>query len=164
MYEPGRYVCVRTTGLVAKVIELATLSPYDHTFVIVSTGGDIVEAEPWGARKAHISEYAGRLAVINSEPMGPDQQVQIVNAALKMIGVPYNDLGFIEDGLEAITGRVAKWLLRHAETSHGVICSQLAARSGAAAGYDWRCGKLSDSQVTPALLAQRPGMIPLTIG
>jgi uncharacterized protein YycO len=162
-YEPGRYVCVRTKGWVSRLIQLATLSPYDHTFMIVSDDGDIIEAEPGGARRANIAEYAGCRAVINTDPMDAEQQAKVVAQALAMIGVPYNDLGFVEDGLEAI-GHPFKWLLRRAASSHGVICSQLAARAGTAAGYDWRCGKLGDSQVTPALLSQRPGMVPLTIG
>lgn len=162
-YEPGRYVCVRTKGWVPKLIQLATRSAFDHTFVIVSESGDIVEAEPTRARKANIAEYAGCRAVINTDPMTQEQQAKLVASALSMIGVPYNDLAFAEDGLEVI-GHPFKWLLRRAESSHGVICSQLAARAGTAAGYDWLCGKASDSEVTPSLLALRPTVTALRIG
>jgi hypothetical protein len=137
---------------------LATRSRVAHTAIITSTAGDLVEAEPGGARVANITEYSGRYIVVSSvEESTPEQRQLVVDAALHMVGVPYSDLAILDDGLESL-GMHWAWLARLA-SNHGIICSGMAASCGAVAGLtDWMCGKKQPSEVTPADLGRRPGV------
>jgi hypothetical protein len=161
-YETGRYIVVSSPGIVPRIIERITRSSFSHAAQIVSTGGDIIEAMPGGVRRAHISEYAGRRMLINSDPMSSGQQAALVAAAEAMVAVSYNDLAIVDDGLESLGVRWS-WLARLANADHETICSQLVALIGVHAGYDWLCGKQYASEVRPADLARRPGMRPLTV-
>ncbi len=154
-YEPGRYVCVRTHGWGARVIRLATHSPYNHAFMITSSLGDIIEATPEGVREGRISEYAGCQAVINTDAMDSQQQAHLVSVAHSFVGTRYNDLAIANDGLESL-GVFWNWLARCSNEDHEVVCSQLVALIGQHAGYDWFHGKSYASEVTPADLANRP--------
>lgn len=163
-YEAGRYVCVGSHGFIPGVIKLVTRSPYAHVVMLETSDGDCIEAMPGGVRRAHISQYAGCKAAINAgEPMSPTQQTAIVTAAQGMIGVAYNDLAIVDDGLESL-GAFWGWLARAANGDHEVICSQAVAMMGAAGGMDWSCGKRDLSEVTPALLGRLRWMRPITIG
>lgn len=162
-FTPGFYVCVGTPGLGPLAIKLGTHSRYDHTFMITSMEGEIVQAMPGGVEKAHISQYAGRPMKISSGiSMNKAQQDALVKAAYSMVGTPYNDLGIFDDGLEAI-GAHWRWLADVASGDHELICSQAVALMGKAAGYDWMCGKRDSSEVTPADLAKQKWMYPYQI-
>lgn len=161
-YEPGRYVCVSGTGWGDRIIEFGTHSRFSHVFMIETEAGDIIQAMPGGVVRAHIGDYAGRPMVINTDPMDDVQQQALITAMQKMVGVPYNDLAIVDDGLESL-GLFWKWLADLANGDNEVICSQLVALVGKAAGYDWQCGKKLASEVTPADLSRRPGMVPLSI-
>ena len=163
LYEPGRYICVGGKGFVPRAIELLTLSKYAHAVMVETSDGDIIEAMPGGVRRAHISRYAGLPACSNlAEPMTSVQQAQILTAARGMLGVPYDDLAIADDALEAL-GIRWKWLATVANGNHELICSAAVAAMGAAAGYDWLCGRRVLSEVTPANLAKRPWTIPIDI-
>lgn len=163
LYEPGRYVCVGGRGFVPRAIQLFTWSRYCHVVMVETSDGGIIEAMPGGVRRAHISQYAGLPACSNlAERMTSVQQAQIVTAAQGMLGVPYNDLAIVDDGLESL-GLVFKWLANLANGDHEVICSQAVAMMGQAAGFDWSCGKRDLSEVTPANLAKREWTTPTDI-
>lgn len=163
LFVPGTYVCVDTPGFFSKVIELGTHSRVAHAAVITGADGAIVEAEPGGARLANLSEYKGRYVLVSPvEESTPEQRQIIVDAALHMVGVPYNDLAIVDDGLESL-GIVWQWLAKAASSDHQLICSQIVASCGAVAGLDWMCGKKLTSEVTPGDLARRPGVHRLTI-
>jgi uncharacterized protein YycO len=155
----GLYGVVKTSGLVPWVIRRATHSQFDHAFVVLEDGA-VVEAEPAGVRLGHLSEYYGcRIAINSAEEMSVEQHAAVVAAAKAMIGVPYDDLAIVDDGIEAL-GWHWRWLARHAAGNGELICSALVARAGHAASLDWSCGQPDFEQVTPALLARRPGMQP----
>lgn len=163
LYEPGRYVCVGGRGFVPTLIKIGTRSKYAHVVIVETSDGGIIEAMPGGVRRAHISQYAGLPACSNlAERMTSTQQAQILTAAQSMLGVPYNDLAIVDDGLESL-GLVFKWLANIANGDHEVICSQAAAMVGAAAGFDWSCGKRDLSEVTPANLAKREWTTPIDV-
>jgi hypothetical protein len=162
-FTPGFYVCVGTPGLGPLAIKLGTHSRYDHAFMITSMDGEIVQAMPGGVEKAHISQYAGRPMKISSGiSMNKDQQDKLVAAAYAMVGVPYNDLGIFDDGLEAI-GVHWRWLADKASGDHELICSQAVAMMGEQAGYNWMCGRRTASEVTPADLSRERWMYPYEV-
>ena len=156
----GTYGVVKTRGLVPWIIRRATHGWADHAFVVVDNAGGIVEAEPGGARKGHLAEYFGcRIAVNSAEDTTVQQRAIVAAAALRTVGVPYNNLGIVDDGIEAL-GWHWRWLTSRAAGDHELICSQLVAQCGHEAGLDWRCGRAGYSEVTPADLARRFGMQP----
>lgn len=157
----GLYGVVKTSGLIPWIIRRATSGWADHAFVIAEDGV-IVEAEPGGVRLGHLSEYYGnRIAINDGEDMSVDQRGAVVAAAKAMIGKPYDDLAIVDDGLESL-GWHWRWLARRADGDGELICSEVVARAGSAAGLDWRCGAATTAEVTPAMLARRPGMTPWT--
>lgn len=163
LYEPGRYICVGGKGVVSRAIELLTWSRFCHVVMVETSDGGIIEAMPGGVRRAHISQYAGLPACSNlAEHMTSTQQAQIVTAAQGMLGVPYDDLAIADDALEAL-GLRWKWLANLANGNHELICSAAVAKMGAAARFDWSCGKRLLSEVTPANLAKRPWTTPIDI-
>jgi uncharacterized protein YycO len=163
LYEPGRYICVGGHGLVPTLIKIGTRSKFAHVVIVETSDGGIIEAMPGGVRRAHISQYAGLPAVCNlAEHMTSVQQGQILDAARAMLGTPYNDLAIVDDGLESL-GLVFKWLANIANRDGEVICSQAVAQMGAAAGFDWSCGKRDLCEVTPADLAKRPWTVSIDI-
>jgi uncharacterized protein YycO len=158
---PGLYFVVKTHGFVPWVIRRATRSPFDHAGVILEDGA-IVEAEPGGVRLGHLSEYYGcRIAINSGDEITVQQRAAVVAAARATIGIRYDDLAIADDGLETL-GVHWQWLARRAAGNGELICSALVARAGRAAGLDWSCGQPDFEQVTPALLARRPGMQPWT--
>lgn len=161
-YTPGRYVCVSGTGIGDRIIQLGTLSRYSHVFMIETPDGGIIQAMPGGVVRANISDYAGRPMLANSDPMDADQQQDLLASMRGMLGTKYNDAGIVDDGLECL-GIFWNWLGNIANSDGEVICSQMTVLVGAAAGYDWMCGKKRASEVTPAKLARRPGMQRLVV-
>lgn len=158
--EPaGRYGVVHTGTLLGWVICKATKSWADHAFVLTGEG-TVIEATPYDVREAPLSEYAGRQVQANTaEPMTDAQRAAVAETARSYLGREYNwaDLGVI--GLAEL-GLHWQILIRLMGGSKALICSQLVALCGKAAGLDW-CGVKADpSQVTPADLARRAGMRP----
>lgn len=152
----GCYGVVRTGGFHAWLIRTFTRSAYDHAF-IVCDGGQIIEAEPGGARWGRLAEYAGHGVLISADPMDAEQRVIVVDEAIRLLGVRYGWLDIVRLGL-ATVGIRWKWLTRRADSERAMVCSQIVAACGQAAGLDWLCGQESPAAVTPGMLAKRPGM------
>jgi len=150
----GSYVVVRTPGLGAWLIRHGTHSWADHAFIVTDDIGGIVEAMPHGVRKGHLSEYDSCRQLVVTEGTQA-QRAQVAQAALGMVGTPYDDLDIIDIGLECVG--IHFWLLQWwVSRQHSVICSQAVAKCGQAAGLDWSCGQTDLAQVTPAMLSHRP--------
>lgn len=153
----GCYGVVRTHGFYPWLIRTGTRSKFDHAFVVCD-GGRIIEAEPSGARLADISEYDGYDVLYNTgEPLTDVQREALVNEALTLLGTPYGWTDIVRLALRTL-GIQWSWLTRRADDERAMICSQIVARCGEAAGVDWNCGREAPAAVTPADLANRPGM------
>ena len=153
--RPGDYIVVRTPGFVSTLICWVTRSKFCHA-AIVADDGQVIEAEPGGVRIRSISEYDGCLMLANTaEPTLSEQRAQVVAFARAQVARPYNyDADFV-DGLEHLGLR---WRLaaRFACGRKAVMCSQLVADAGAAAGLtSWQCGKATSAEVVPGDLAAR---------
>ena len=158
--DAGRYGVVRTPGFGSWLIRAGTRSWANHVFVTLDDRGTIAEAEPGGLRKAHFEEYEGyRLALNLREPYTAEQRRKVVDGTTALIGVPYDDLAIVSDGLEALGVRW-RWLVKAANSTHEVMCSQSTAVVGQQAGFDWLCGRSTASEVTPGDLARREYMVP----
>ena len=152
--RPGDYIVVRTHGIVGALIRLVTRSGYNHAAVVVEDG-QVVEAEPGGARLRPLSEYDGYQMLANTaEPTLAEERAKVVAYARAVVARPYNyDADFV-DGLEHL-GLRWRLLARFAAGRKAVMCSQLVADAGAAAGLNWRCGKATTAEVVPGDLAAR---------
>lgn len=142
--QPGDYFVTKTTGrptdrIAAKVIQWDTDSPVDHAGLYIGKGV-IVEAVGH-VRYGTVGEYpdaiwsTGRLPVELTPTR--DQQRQIVNAALSMIGRPYSWLDILAIGLaQRRTGRLVDsntWWARRVSGDGHLICSQTVDRAYLAA-------------------------------
>lgn len=153
---PGTYGCVRTKGLYAWLIRVGTRSHYDHAF-IVCEGGQIIEGEPGGARWAELAKYDGcELVYDTDEPMTARQRQQVVDKAIVLLGTGYGWLDIARLALRC-AGVQWAWLTRAADNERRMICSQIVATCGQAAGVDWNSGREAPAAVTPGDLAHRIG-------
>jgi uncharacterized protein YycO len=160
--QPGNYVCVQTGSLFGRLIRAFTRSPYDHAFIYCGNG-QIVEATARGVRLDSLSLYAGARAVANTgEAMTDAQRATVVAAARSTAGREYNFADITVIALRLLGFRW-KWLKRAADDRDADICSEDVCEAGAAAGLDWQCGEPDPAFVTPADLARRPGVVPVSI-
>jgi hypothetical protein len=158
----GRYVAVHTGSKFGTLICAVTRSKFDHVAVSIG-GGNVVEATPRGVHVSPLSNYSGHLAAANlNEPMTAEQCAKVVATAQSYVGREYafGDLAVIEARLLGIKWG---WLLHLADVKDALICSELAANCGEAAGVNWLCGEPNAAYVEPAELARRPGVQPVTL-
>lgn len=156
--EPGRYLCIQTTGLASTVIQWATHSRMAHTAVVLPPGDRIAEAEPEGVIDSPLSKYAGMYVRANLlDPMTPAQLETVWKTAEGLKHTPYNWAAISGDAALFLHWRW-RWLLRLAADDHDLDCSQMAAYCGSKAGLNWLCGQPTYCQVTPGDLDRRPGM------
>jgi hypothetical protein len=167
----GQYVLVRTGGFYAAAIRfgcregrgwrswIGRRSRFDHVAVVTGPAGQIVEAEPGGARRANLSEYDGYEIRFSCDPLTDLQREQIVRKALWYADerVPYGWLDILGLSLRCL-GLNWRWLTSAAEHEDAAVCSQLAVACAEFAAYDeWMCGRLYAADVTPAMLDERLG-------
>jgi uncharacterized protein YycO len=150
---PGSYGCVRTGGWQAWLIRVGTRSKFNHAFVVMTSDGHIIEADPGGARWARISDYGNDCKVFDTaEELTEEQRTKICFKAELLLGTPYGWLDIARLALRCL-GLRWRWLTRRADEERAMICSQLVAACGAAAGVDWLCGREAPAAVTPGDLA-----------
>lgn len=105
---------------------------YQHAFVVVDqpsaeepNSGYLVEAEPGGARRVPLDEYAGTNVVYFSDPeLTEGQRIDIAGIAQHMVGTPYSFLDYLAIAL--LRFHFPSLLLRRyiASRKH-LMCSQL---------------------------------------
>ena len=94
--------------------------------------------------------------------MTQEQRIAVAAAAEKLVGDPYNYAALADIGLEDL-GWHWKLLMKVSRAARFFICSQAVVTCGTAGGMNWLCGKASADQVAPSDLANRPGVVPVTI-
>lgn len=171
--QVGQYALVRTHGFFPSVIRFFCLkrrgwraffsrtarSRFDHVAVIVGAAGQIVEAEPGGARRSNLSEYDGYEIRFSSDPLTDDQRTKIVAKANWYADnhIPYNWLDIAGLGVRCLDSD-AYILIRRADQERAAVCSQLAATCAEYAGVlQWLCGQELAAGVTPAMMDARLG-------
>jgi uncharacterized protein YycO len=151
MPEIGAYGVITSNGFLARLIQLATFSKFNHCFIYIGNG-QIVEADLNGVRIAHAEKYPN-IAWNKHEVLTDAQREVIYRTALSLVGQPYN---YIEIGnlllrilgLKILSdGIVGKWA-----NGKGYICSELVTECYNKAGVD--TGKIP-ALTTPADLANR---------
>lgn len=149
----GAFGVVRTSSFVAPFIRLLTRSQVNHAFVIIakhtkSNDWLILEAQSKGARYALLSKYADKEVVFSSFDMTPRERRDVVSCAVSLHGIPYNYLDIVALFFLQLGFRW-KWLLKRAQTTQRLICSQLVDRACEQAGLRLFEDGRPDGEVTP---------------
>lgn len=96
---------------------------YHHAFVVLDHG-EILEAEPGGARIVPLSNYDGTNAVYSSWDLTDTQRAAVVREARPLVGTPYSWLDYLSLALHRLH-IPAPHLRRYIADSGHMICSQL---------------------------------------
>lgn len=151
--RPGDYGVVRTNGWAAKLIQIGTVSRWNHAFIYIGAGL-IIEANPTGIAVSPVSKYP-KIAWNQHESIDNDTRGKIVAAAHHFVGSPY---GFFDIGNLMLRILGLKFLantrfLERLAMRHGVICSELVSLAYRDSGVDLT--GMPDHTVTPGDLAER---------
>lgn len=129
---------------------------YEHAFVLYQRADDIaictvIEAEAGGVRMTSLQEYEGRkvLWLPCPEPLS----AAMITAAITYVGVPYSFTDYAAIAADTLGFSWKNKLKQYVETSHHVICSQLAAACADKAGWELVANEWS-GYVTPGDLAK----------
>lgn len=147
----GCFGVVRTNTFIAPAIRLLTRSQVNHAFVVVRKlqDGDwlVVESQRIGARLARLSKWAD-LEVVFSDPLPGFHGANVASEARALVGTPYNFLDIAALAL-LMCGLRWNWLLRRAQSSKRLICSQLVDRAYRNADVHLYEDTRPDGEVTP---------------
>ena len=151
---PGAYICLNTRSPLGKVVSWFCKSPYDHA-ILVTGPDEIIQATVFGVRKGTLSQFKGRTAVANAaEDMTAGQRDVAVTRARGFLGDKYGFATLLVIAARKLGFR-HRWLLRFCDNRDVLICSELVAFCGQAAGLDWLCGEAEPALVRPDELAGR---------
>jgi cell wall-associated NlpC family hydrolase len=154
-YQPqlGDYGVVATKGIVGWLIQLGTLTKYNHAFVYVGDN-TIIEATPVkGVILSPVSKYEN--IVWNRHEVKTDAQREaLVKAALKHLRHRYSFLAIAAIALQIFHLRRPKWMIARLAKSGNDICSQLVAQDYRACGFAID-GSKPDFYITPSDLVYR---------
>jgi len=128
--QPGDIVLSRISGATGFLIALGQLlvgdaSRYTHAGVVVEDG-NVVEAEPGGARLGSVQYYLENKAVFATGriPLTEEQRQKIVDEATSLVGTPYSFVEYLAIGLHRFGLRLG-CIDRYITDSGHMICSQL---------------------------------------
>ena len=121
---------------------------YEHAFVFVGNG-QIVEAEPGGARIAELTEYSDRTIAWLHCP--PECRQAVAAAARSLEGTPYSFVDYLAIGAHRLHLPIP-WLRRYVASSKHLICSQLADRAAQMGGWHLFSDGRWDGYVDPAAI------------
>ncbi len=155
MYEPqpGDIGVTQVEGDVGRLIRLGQwlngdgFADYEHAFVYIGNG-QIVEAEPGGARVAELTEYNARNVAWLRCP--PEHREAVAAVARKFTdpAVPYSAADYFALAAHRLHLPIP-WLRDYVKSSGHMICSQLADRAASNGGWQLFADKRWDGYVTP---------------
>lgn len=157
--KPGDFAVTTVRGNVGFLISLgewlngSRFGHWDHAFVYVGDG-QLVEAEPGGARLAGLDEYQGQPVLWSTGhiELTDEQRTAICGAARSFIGVPYGFSDYLALALWHFRLRIP-WAKRVMASSRSMICSELCDFAYEAAGVHLFADGRAPGDVTPADLA-----------
>jgi len=156
MKEPniGDYFVVRTTGIPARLIQIGTMSRWNHAGIYIGNG-QIVEARPTGVSISPLSKYTYDEIIWNTgfdTSLTAEERMNISLFARQFVGDVYGIWSIMALGLKCLGLSILplNWL---AEREKRVICSQLVAWVYSHAGI--KLTKKPHALVTPKDLAKR---------
>ena len=127
--KPGDIGIVRSNGLPARLIQIGTLSRWNHCFIYVGDNR-IIEATPKGVRLTLLGYYYGPKIVWNKHQAWTNEDVQrkqIVVGAFNALNEPYNWTNIVRFVLRTLGLGIfanTKWM-KYLAKKDGYICSEL---------------------------------------
>lgn len=126
--KPGDYGLTNIDGLLGLAIGMMQVivndgSRYEHAFIYLGNN-KILEAKPFGARIADISEYSNREVVFSNLELTDQERDSIVKNALTLVGTPYSFLDYLALAFARV-GLKPKLLTNFIASKKHMICSQL---------------------------------------
>ena len=123
MPQPGDYGVTATNSWVSAAIRWCCKSKVNHAFVVLD-GGNIIEAQPNGARVRTVDEYPD--AIYSRAPLTDKQRASIVAYAKAEIGCRYNFLDIAAQLLVRVFGwHAPKFVLNRLADPERLQCAQL---------------------------------------
>jgi uncharacterized protein YycO len=134
-YQPGDFILTHGDAFYSKLIRVGEWmryhdprwTKYNHAAMIVSTGGDLVEALGNGVVRTNISKYRlNEYQIIDVSSVAPtiNDRMRVVRFAISCIGQPYDWTDILSVSISLLTN--AKLCI---ETEGHMICSGLVARA-----------------------------------
>lgn len=178
--KPGSFGLARIGGLTGKLIAAGQAfsgdgSRFTHAFIVLDDG-NVIEAEPGGARITPLQHYLDMKEVVFCDtPVQmwlheldfQDEELlfeleealreEIVDEARRLEGTPYGYLQYVALGLVAL-GFKPQWLTRFIADRGRLICSQLCDEVYRRVGIQLFDDGRLPQQVTPGDLAIRFGI------
>lgn len=127
-------------------------SDFHHAFLVLDNG-EILEAEPGGARIVPRANYDGTNAVYSDWELTDTQRADLVLIGRSLVGTPYSWLDYLSLALLRFRTRPA-WLKRYVEDPSHLICSQLCDLVYLRAGLHMFDDGRDPADVTPADLTR----------
>jgi len=138
-FNPGDFILVSTTGILAKFIrfgqfiryhgQMKPFSTWNHTAMIVDETGTIIEAAGRGVRYSHIDEYKDVEYYLVNTKLNKQSCDQAVAACKSFVKDKYGWLTIASIAFELITGIKLQFSI-----NNSMICSGVVAQSLWAAG------------------------------
>lgn len=128
-YEPkhGDFGIIKSNGIAARLIQLGTISRWNHAFIYLGDGV-IAEATPSkGIIISPVTKY-NKIAWNQHQELTDDQRSQIVNKANALLGTTYGFLDILIIGLRILGLKfLGGKLLEKLSMRQGIICSEYVA-------------------------------------
>lgn len=154
-YTPvaGDYGVVRSNGIFARLIQIGTVSRWNHAVIYIGHGL-IVEANPTDVALSKVDKY-NLVAWNRHEELTEEQRLVIVQAAKDAVGKPYDFIDIVVLALRILGLKLISnnWLVQKLAKRDGYICSELVAAAYDKAGIS--LVNKPDNMVTPGDLAER---------
>jgi hypothetical protein len=137
-YTPviGDFGIIKSNGIAARLIQIGTVSRWNHAFIYIGDG-KIIEAMPSkGITISDISKYK-KIAWNQHQGLNDDQRMQIAKKAKDLIGTTYGFLDIFILGLRILGLKfLGGKFLEKLAMRQGIICSELVAICYQNAGVD----------------------------
>lgn len=154
MYDPlpGDVGCTQIEGDVGRLIRLGQwlngdgFADFEHVFISIGNG-QIVEAEPGGARVAELTEYDQRTVAWLKCPT--EHREAVAEAARSLVGTPYSFLDYLAIALHRLH-IPAPGLRRFIASRKHDMCSALADLAAMLGGWHWYDDGRWEGYITPA--------------
>ena len=129
IYEPqiGDFGIIKSKGIAARLIQVGTVSRWNHAFIYIGDG-KIIEAMPSkGITTNEVTKYE-KIAWNQHQGLSKNQRMMIINKAQGLIGKEYGFLDILVIalrilGFKFLTGKFLEKLTMR----QGIICSELVA-------------------------------------